>query len=704
MAATTLDVDAPLLGAAVLHAVEACGLGRVLVDASGRVLSVNHVAKALLGERLTVGCVLGDLFDAGSGRSMAGWFERPAVSSVLALQAGVAGDAERVLGLTLLPCSGACLGDERPPAAVVLLQPASSCVHEDVLGVGDRLALAAQAAHEGLWDWDLLTDHLSVSPRWCELLGLGPDARITKPEDWLSRISSSDLSQFQADLTVALSGGDPEIVRELQIRTVGGEKRWMRVRGLVERDASGEAIRIAGSMSDIDQRKQIEKSLAEVSTRDRLTGLASRTQFLNQVEQALHRSKRISNYSFAVLCLDIDHFKIVNDSLGHGSGDRLLKEIGARFEPALRTIDVVSRLGGDEFAVLLDGLDAPGSAVEVARRLQKVIAEPIEVDGHAIRLTASIGVVTSNEQSESSEAMLRDADIAMNEAKAGGKAQAVVFQGSMHEEAVDRLVLERELRSSLERDGFELAYQPIVSLSEKCVVGFEALLRWDCPGRGLIGPDRFIPLAEETGLIVPLGRWVLEEACRRLRSWMDAGLPFGRSLRMNVNVSRRQLAKPDFVPMVAELLERYRLPASCLELEVTESVIMEQQDLVLRSLEGIRDLGVLLAIDDFGTGYSSLSCLHEYPFDVLKIDKSFIQNMQAKMELGAVIQAIVTLAHTLGIEVVAEGIETDGELAALQAHECDLGQGYFFAKPLKPDDAIAFVACFGSDESLKASA
>ncbi|MEQ9460306.1 MAG: EAL domain-containing protein [Phycisphaeraceae bacterium] len=700
-----IEVEAPRLGAAVLHALERSNVGQLLIGTAGETLSANTAARGLLGDLANPGSLLQNALDKSDQAAFITWLspENADTTRPIPLTLDLSRDHDHQLTITLLPCSGTHLDEADAAVALALIQPANHTYNRT--NTSDTgLQLAAKATREGLWNWDLISDHLEVDPRWRELVEVPTDQAIARSQDWFSRIASSDLSQFQVDLTVAMSGGDGRIARELKMQAADGSTRWFEIRGIVVRDDSGRATHIAGTLADIDQQKRIEQSLAEVSTRDRLTGLASRTLLLQQVSQAIQRSRRIANYQFALLCLDVDGFKVVNDSLGPDSGDLLLQAVAERLPSTLRNIDLCARLGGDEFAILLDGLDNASSASDVARRLQGIISEPLEVGGHQMSLTASIGIVTSDGSYDSSEHMLRDADIAMNQAKSAGKAQAVVFHGNMHTEALNRLVYERELRNAVANNGFQLAFQPLVSLEERRVVGFEALIRWNCPGHGFIPPDRFIPLAEETGLIEPIGAWVLDEACRRLRSWMDAGLPQGRPLRMNVNVSQRQLVRGGFTEIVRDTLQRHRLPATALELEVTESVIMDQQDRVLRTLSELREMGVLLAMDDFGTGYSSLSCLHQYPFNVLKIDKSFIQSMEEKLQLGAVIQAIVTLAHTLGIQVVAEGIEEAGQLAALQALECDLGQGYFFAKPLPADDAIEFAHKYAQDQDLRASA
>ncbi|QDU71962.1 putative bifunctional diguanylate cyclase/phosphodiesterase [Mucisphaera calidilacus] len=679
---------APAAGPALTRGLERAGVGQALIERDGTVRHLCQTAQALLGPHIKPDTNILFRMPHDERQLCLDWLAADNQQTLHTLQLTTPDDEH--FAVTLLPPES-----DQPALALIQEQPAE--------GHG-RLALARKVANDGLWDWDVTHDTLEVSQRWRELLRLPDGHPIQHSRDWFSLIASSDLFQFQADLTLAFSSDVPRFMRELRMRTPEGETRWMRVDAVVIRDNTGDVTRVAGSISDIQDRKQAEHALERVAANDPLTGLASRTLFLEHVEKALERARRLNHYSFAVILLDIDHFKIVNDSLGPGSGDQLLIQIAQRLKPVLRGIDTLARLGGDEFAILLDGLDHPSSASDVARRIQTEINNTIDLDGHAITLTTSTGFVTSLHHYDKAEEMIRDADTALNQAKANGKAQAVEFKGDMHTEAYTRLVLEKELRKAVDNNNLSLAYQPIISLSDQQVVGFEALLRWNCPEHGWIPPDKFIPIAEETGLIQPIGAWVLTEACAQLKRWNNAGLPRHKPVRMNVNVSRRQLDNPAFPDTVRQIIETHAIDPDTLELEVTESVIMGQQERILDALKNLRGLGIKLAMDDFGTGYSSLSCLHEYPFDVLKIDRSFTMVMQEKRQISAVIQAIVSLAHTLDIEVVAEGIETDGQLAALQALECDLGQGFYVARPMTHEQAFDFLRNFNGFESLKASA
>ena len=432
---------------------------------------------------------------------------------------------------------------------------------------------------------------------------------------------------------------------------------------------------------------------------DTLTGLPNRALFTDRLSQAIHRSRQDPGYMFSVLFLDFDRFKIINDSLGHEVGDLLLISIAERLSRNLRDGDRVAhlgdghlpaRLGGDEFVILLNGIKEISDAVSVAGRLQEALSVPHSIGNHEVTSTASIGIVTGTGQYERADDVLRDADTAMYHAKSTGRARHVVFDEGMHHEAVRRLNLEEDLRHAVERDEFYVGYQPIFDLSSGRLVGFEALIRWLHPDRGLVPPNQFIGLAEEIGLIVPIGRWILNEAAHALKGWHER-FPRDPPLTMNVNLSKHQLRQQDLIETVAGIIEETGLDPGSLKLELTESVIMDSPEHVTPLLHRLRGLGVKLCMDDFGTGHSSLSCLHRFPIDVLKIDRTFIINTDENREYAAVIHAIITLAHTLNMTVVGEGVETAGQLAQLQALECDQAQGHYFAKPLSPEAAEAFI-------------
>lgn len=453
-----------------------------------------------------------------------------------------------------------------------------------------------------------------------------------------------------------------------------------------------------GILRNITDRKRMEEELRTAARTDKLTGLPNRAYFLDHLRHALLRADRFKEYHYAVLFLDFDRFKIINDSLGHKAGDLLLQEAAVRLRTAVRAGDALgrqegeqttARLGGDEFVVLLDGMRSPEDARIVASRLLNSLAQPYRLHEHEVYCTASIGIVTSEIQADSAEDVLRDADTAMYEAKVAGKGRYALFDVSMRQRVQNRLNLETDLRKALDAQQLYLVYQPIVSLDTMEIEAFEALVRWEHPERGGIPPADFIPIAEDTGLIMPLGEWVLREACSQFARWRQEKAD-AVSQVISVNLSRSQLVLSDLPTVIQTVLRETGLPPSCLQLEVTESTIMRDADLAQRVLNALKDIGVQLAMDDFGTGYSSLSCLHQFPFDVLKIDRSFIANLDRGRDMTALVHAVVALARNLEIHVVAEGIETTEQLITLQSLGCQFGQGYYFSKPLTAADAVRF--------------
>lgn len=443
----------------------------------------------------------------------------------------------------------------------------------------------------------------------------------------------------------------------------------------------------------------VEKRTAELrdmALRDMLTGMPNRHLFNDILTRAIALQRRDPHRMFAVLFLDMDRFKIVNDSLGHLIGDKLLVAFAKRLGSVLRKEDVIAsltdctaaRVGGDEFVVLLDGIKHYYDAMYVAERLLDVMAEPYRVDNHTIKITISIGVTTSALPYLSPGEIIRDADTAMYRAKAAGKNCFAIFDSRMHEDALLRLAMENDLRLAMENDQFHLVYQPIVHLDSGRIYGFEALLRWQHPTKGVVSPLDFIPLAEEIGIVVPIGEWVLREACLELARWRR--LPDLGNLFISVNLSRKQLHCPNLVETIREIIQETNLPPTAIKLEITESAIMEDMDLAVIILGQIRDLGIDLHIDDFGTGYSSLSCLHNFPVSGMKIDQSFIHNVVDNPNYTAIINAIVTLAHNLRLGLIAEGVETFDQMSMLKSMGCDFAQGYFFQRPLSCDQALEY--------------
>jgi diguanylate cyclase (GGDEF)-like protein len=492
--------------------------------------------------------------------------------------------------------------------------------------------------------------------------------------------------------------------------TAAQAEKAERERAELERERAEQAEHHVEELSrHIAEQDRISKALEEnkehfrhAAFHDALTGLPNRPLLIDHLKLAIERSKLQHDHLFAVLFIDLDRFKNINDSLGHNTGDQLLVAIAARIGECLRPSDTIARLGGDEFAILLDGLEDWTIATTVAERVQSELLKPFSLNGHEVYTTASIGIRLSIDGREDAENMLRDADTAMYRAKDNGKARHELFHSTMHTRAVALLKLENDLRRAIEREEFCVHYQPIVSLETEALVGFEALARWNHPERGLVPPDEFIPLAEETGLITEIGSWVLREACTQLRSWQSA---MGReALTMSVNLSGKQLTQTDLIQQIENTLRETGLNPTWLRLEITESVVMENAELATNTLLQLRKLGVHLSIDDFGTGYSSLSYLHRFPVNTLKIDRSFIGRMAKGDENSEIVRTICTLANNLGMEVVAEGVETREQLELLRSLNCEYGQGYFFSKAVDAEKATAMVvedhSCYVSVEDL----
>jgi diguanylate cyclase (GGDEF)-like protein/PAS domain S-box-containing protein len=545
----------------------------------------------------------------------------------------------------------------------------------------ERYALAVSGAKDGIWDWDLESNRIYLSPRWKAMLGFEDGEIGESPSEWLGRIHPDDLPGVRHAISAHLLGQTPDFESEHRIRHRDGGYRWVLTRGLAVRRGT-EACRMAGSQSDITARKSAEERLLHDAFHDPLTGLPNRALFMDRLGMAIAHARRRLSYTFAVLFIDLDRFKNVNDSLGHSVGDELLIAVARRLESCLRPGDTVARLGGDEFTILLDEVADVDHAVQVAQRLHREMARPFQVQGHEVFVTLSLGITLgAGGAYERPEDVLRDADTAMYGAKGSGKARDAIFDRDMHDRAVALLRLETDLRRAVERSEFEIHYQPIISLTDGRIDAFEALLRWRHPARGLLRPDSFVAVAEDTGLIVPIGWWVLREACRQLAEWQS--LPWAsEDLAVTVNLSGKQFIQADLVERIEEILRETGLRPGGLRLEITEGTIMGQAEEAIAKLLALRGFGVKLYIDDFGTGYSSLSYLHRLPVDALKIDRSFISEMNGGDDRSEIVGTIVTLARILRMDVAAEGIETAEQVSRLRALSCHYGQGYFFSEPL----------------------
>ena len=548
----------------------------------------------------------------------------------------------------------------------------------------ERYALAVQGAHDGLWDWNVAEGMLYVSPRWKSMLGYAVEDVGTTPGEWFRRVHPEDVERMRSAIWAHLEGLTPHFEDEHRIRRRDGSFTWVLSRGLAVRDDNGWAVRMAGSMTDVTQHKIAEERLLRAAFNDALTGLPNRSLFMDRLAHVIASSKRRSETQFAVLFLDLDRFKVVNDSLGHSIGDQLLVAIARRLHDCLRPTDTVARLGGDEFTVLLEDVGDFRGATQVAARIQQELVRPFKLAGHEVFTSVSIGIALGSAEIDDPESLLRNADLAMYRAKANGKARHEVFDADMYAHAMELMQLETDLRHALDRDEFRVHYQPLIALDGGALEGFEALVRWQHPERGLLAPGAFLEVAEETGLIVPIGGWVMREACRQLAHWRREG---AGAVTVSVNLAGGQLRQPDLVADIAEALKSANLDAEALVLEITENVVMERGQESTELLASIKGLGVALHMDDFGTGLSSLAYLRRFPLDALKIDRSFVSGMTADVEDEEIVRTIVTLAGNLGIGVIAEGIETEEQRKHLEAIGCPVGQGYLFAKPLPAAEA-----------------
>lgn len=502
-------------------------------------------------------------------------------------------------------------------------------------------------------------------------------------DGWRHMVHPDDLDESLKRWTTALKTGE-SYETEFRLRRHDGQYRWHVAKATAGRDSFGNINKWFGTNTDIHEQKESEEKLNYYARHDSLTDLPNRPEFMNHLRLAIQRCSENPEARFAVLFLDLDRFKVINDSLGHSVGDKLLIAISGRLKATLRPGDVVARLGGDEFTILLNRTGSEHDVAQVVERIQTRIAEPFLIDNYEVFTTASVGIILSDEFARGADDYLRDADAAMYRAKAAGKARYEIFDSEMHVENLNLLQVETDLRHALERDEFEVQYQPIVDLATGVVREFEALIRWRHPINGLVPPADFIEVAEETGLIVPIGMWILETACRQIGEWQEN---CADRLSVSVNLSARQLMHPSLVQQVEAILAESKLNPWQLKLEVTESTVMEYSEKAQDVLDRLDRLGVHLSTDDFGTGYSSLSYLQSFPFDRLKIDRSFIDKIGKNKKSDAIVKTILMLGSNLGMEVVAEGIETVGQLEFLQELGCQFGQGYYFSRPV--DSSVA---------------
>ncbi|MCJ2130781.1 EAL domain-containing protein [Methylobacterium sp. E-045] len=546
----------------------------------------------------------------------------------------------------------------------------------------ERLALALDSGSDGLWDWDVATGKVWFSDRWQTMVGYEPGEIEGHVRSWRRLRHPDDVARARRLLTDHIEGKTPIYECEQRVLTKSGAYTWVLSRGkVVTRDATGAPLRVVGTHIDIAVRKQAEQQIEYLALYDALTGLPNRTLFWDRLDREMVSAERRGHF-FAVLACDLDRFKSVNDSMGHPAGDSLLRQIAERLKAAIREGDTVARLGGDEFAIVLRGLDHPQNASTTAQHVIDAVQLPVDLDGRTVSVGISIGIAVGPQDGGNADQLFKNADIALYRAKAAGRSTYRYYEPDMDAVIAERNALELDLREAVRLGEFALFYQPIIDLRNDRLSGFEALMRWRSPTRGLVSPGAFIPLAEEIGLVVPLGAWALKEACREAAGWPG-------DLRVAVNASTVQFAELGLEYAVVTALAASGLPPHRLELEITESVLMGDTESAIACLHRLRGLGVHIALDDFGTGFSSLSYLRRFPFDKIKIDRSFIHEI-GDADTAAIVRAIVGLAERLGANITAEGVEDEIQLAHVRREGFTEAQGYLLSKPLSAPDALQF--------------
>jgi len=542
----------------------------------------------------------------------------------------------------------------------------------------NRYSTLANIVPVGIFRTDLQGVCFYVNERWCLMSGLTPEESYGF--GWMRVLYSED-SQKLNDIWYRSREVNSPFSLEYRFQQPNGRIIWVLGQSVIERNEQGEVIGYVGTVTDITERKEAQERFIYNSLHDPLTDLPNRTLLMDRLELALRRSKISENYHYAVLFLDLDRFKVINDSLGHLSGDQLLKKIAQKLKNHLKTVDLIARLGGDEFVILLEDISALDEAIKVAERIIQDTQSPLIINDYEIFISTSVGIVLGTPDYTEASDLLRDADIAMYRAKMDGRGTYRLFDHKMHKQAVNRLILETDLRKALENEEFLLYYQPIMNIVKNQLIGFEALVRWQHPIRGLVPPDQFIPITEETGLIVQLTSWVFYKACQQLANW-KAKFPAYFPLKMSINLSAKDLRKANLIEDIDKSIAATGLTGDCITLEITESMLIENIHKTIELLNDLKKRNIHLSIDDFGTGYSSLKYLHLFPANYLKIDRSFVSQMLVGNRNYKIVNTIINLSKQLGLEVVAEGIENNQQLQLLHELGCEFGQGFLFSKAL----------------------
>jgi diguanylate cyclase (GGDEF)-like protein/PAS domain S-box-containing protein len=549
----------------------------------------------------------------------------------------------------------------------------------------EKFRQLAENIPEIFWITDVRQRKLHyLSPGFETLTGMRIEEVVHRPRSWLQVVHPDDRERVRLARKAL-----PHAAFDVEYRIVrpDGGIRWIHDQAFPVCDEHGDVYRIAGIGADVTHRKEAEKKLIYLAHYDGLTGLPNRVLFFDRLRQSIAHSARREQPS-AVIFLDVDRFKVVNDTLGHAIGDDLLKGVAQRLLACVRTGDTVARFSGDEFVLIANDLHSPEDARAIAQKVLQAFSQPFRIEGHEIFVSMSMGISMYPADSEDEQGLVKDADTAMYRAKESGRNNFQFYRPEMNARAMHRLQFENSLRHALERNEFRLHYQPKACLNTGRITGLEALLRWQRPGHGLVAPADFIPLLEETGLIVPVGEWVLGEACRQIRAWKDAGR---EPVSIAINISARQFAARNLGEIVKRVLDEHQADPQWIELELTESMLMVNTEEAVRTLEYLKSLGLRLSIDDFGTGYSSLSYLKRFPIDALKIDRSFIDEITTDVDDATITRAVIGMAHNLGLKVVAEGVETREQLAFLSENGCDEAQGFYFARPQPADEVTEWL-------------
>ena len=559
---------------------------------------------------------------------------------------------------------------------------------EDVLWKGvERFGLVSKATNDAFLEWDLATDQVWRNDSYQRLFGYRSDELKSKMESWFEHIHADDRLRVQQRLLGVINSSQNVWNDEFRLMRHDQTIAHVHARGFVNRDDAGSALKMLGVLQDITARKESEERTRFLADHDELTGLPNRSLFKQSLAQAVQRAERGGKF-LSVLFLDLDRFKNINDSLGHETGDQVLRAVAERLTGSVRQVDVVARFGGDEFAVLVEGLTAEDQAGAVARKIVDALAKPLVLAGRQYRPGASIGISTYPSDGRDVLSLQKNADIAMYRAKEEGRGTFQFYSEQLNTHSIQRLEFESNLNGALNNKEFVLYYQPKIELASGRIAGVEALIRWVSPQFGFVPPADFIAIAEETGLIVPMGRWVVQTACVQNRAWQKGGLP---PLRIAVNMSARQMADKGLVEFIVDTMTHTGLTAESLELEITESAVMSNQDHAEKVLNQLKALGFHLTMDDFGTGYSSLAYLKRFPFDSVKIDQSFVRGIPASRDDCAIVEAIIAMAHSLELKVVAEGVETQEQSEFLRELGCDQIQGYLFSKPIPSAEIVGLL-------------